>query len=113
MLTDSGTTVLKFFLYISKEEQKKRFEERLADPTKNWKFSMGDLKERERWDDYMAAFEDALTQCSTPYAPWYCIPANKKWYRNLAVSSIITETLESMDLKFPKMEIDPKTVVIK
>ena len=113
MLTDSGTTILKFFLYISKEEQKKRFEERLADPTKNWKFSMGDLKERERWDDYMAAFEDALTQCSTPYAPWYCIPANKKWYRNLAVSSIITETLESMDLKFPKIEIDPKTVVIK
>ena len=112
MVTDSGTTILKFFLYISKDEQKARFEERLADPTKNWKFSMGDLKERERWDDYMAAFEDALAKCSTDYAPWYLIPANKKWYRNLAISEIIAETLEGMNLKFPKAEIDPKAVRI-
>ena len=113
MLTDNGAKILKFFLYISKDEQKQRFEERLADPTRNWKFSMGDLKERERWDDYMAAFEDALTKCSTPWAPWYMIPSNKKWYRNLAVSTIITETMQSMDLQFPKVTIDPASVVIK
>ena len=74
---------------------------------------MGDLKERDRWDDYMAAFEDALTECSTPWAPWHVIPANKKWYRNLAVSTIITETMQSMDLQFPKVTIDPASVVIK
>ena len=73
---------------------------------------MGDLKERKCWNDYMAAFEDALTKCSTDYAPWYLIPANKKWYRNLAISEIITETLEGMNLKFPKVEIDPAAVRI-
>ena len=112
MLTDSGTVILKFFLYISKDEQKKRFEERLADPTKNWKFSMGDLKERQQWDTYMEAFEAALTECSTPWAPWYLIPANKKWYRNLAISEIITETLDGMNLHFPNVEIDPAAVRI-
>jgi PPK2 family polyphosphate:nucleotide phosphotransferase len=113
MASDSGTTILKFFLYISKDEQKKRFEERLADPTKNWKFSMGDLKERQLWDNYTAAFEDVLNKCSTEYAPWYVIPANKKWYRNLAISEIITQTLEGMNMKFPEVEIDPKSVVIE
>ena len=112
LLSSNGTTILKFFLCISKDEQKERFEERVADRTKNWKFSMGDLKEREHWDAYMAAFEDAITKCSTAAAPWYVIPANKKWYRNLAVSEIITETMEAMDLKYPEGDLDAKTVKI-
>lgn len=112
LLTDNGTTILKFFLYISKEEQKARFEERLADGSKNWKFSMGDLKEREHWDEYMRAFEAAISKCSTAHAPWHVIPANKKWYRNLAVSEIITETMEAMNLKYPKVDLDPKAIKI-
>lgn len=101
MLADTGTTILKFFLYISKEKQKERFEARLRDPTKNWKFSMGDVEERGLWDDYMAAFEEVLSRCSRPWAPWFVIPANRKWYRNLVVSQIIVETLEKLDMHFP------------
>jgi len=101
LLADTGTTILKFFLHISKEEQKERFEERLADPRKNWKFSMGDVEERGYWDDYMRAFEEALSRCSTPWAPWYVIPANRKWYRNLAISQIIIETLKKLDMQYP------------
>ena len=101
LLADTGTTILKFFLYISKEEQKERFEERLADPRKNWKFSMGDVEERGYWDDYMRAFEEALSRCSTPWAPWYVIPANHKWYRNLAISRIIVDTLKQLDMRYP------------
>jgi PPK2 family polyphosphate:nucleotide phosphotransferase len=100
-LADNGTTILKFFLHISKEEQKERFEARLQDPGKNWKFSMGDVEDRAYWDDYMRAFEVALSRCSTPWAPWYIIPANRKWYRNLAVSRIILETLEKLDMRYP------------
>ncbi len=100
-LTESGTTILKFFLYISKDEQKKRLEQRLEDPTKQWKFAMGDLAERKRWDNYIAAYEDVLTRCNTDYAPWHIVPANHKWYRNLAVTGTIVETLEGMDLKYP------------
>lgn len=112
ILEDSGVTVLKFFLHISKDEQKKRFEERLNDPTKNWKVSDADFAERKYWDDYMKAFEDALSKCSTPRAPWFVVPANKKWFRNLAVSQIIVETLEEMDLKFPPASVDLSKVVI-
>lgn len=101
LLADSGTTILKFFLHISKDEQKKRFEARLQDPAKNWKFSMGDVDERGYWDDYQRAFEEALSRCSTPWAPWYVIPANHKWYRNLAVSRIIIETLKGLDMQYP------------
>ena len=101
LLADTGTTILKFFLYISKEEQKERFEERLADPRKNWKFSMGDVEERGYWADYMRAFEEALSRCSTPWAPWYVIPANHKWYRNLAISHIIVDTLKQLDMRYP------------
>ena len=100
-LAQNGTTILKFYLHISKEEQKERFEARLEDPAKNWKFSMGDVETRLKWDNYMHAFEDALTKCSTPWAPWYVIPANNKWYRNLIVSEIIEETLEGLDMRFP------------
>ncbi|MEO8027775.1 MAG: polyphosphate kinase 2 family protein [Bryobacteraceae bacterium] len=106
MLADNGTTILKFFLNISKDEQKARFEDRLKDKTKNWKFSPGDIEERKFWDDYAQAFEDAIEKCSTPWAPWYVIPANKKWYRNLAVSEILVDTMERMDLHYPKPTAD-------
>jgi PPK2 family polyphosphate:nucleotide phosphotransferase len=103
-LTADGVTVLKFFLHISKDEQKRRLESRLADPDKRWKFSSNDLKERAYWEDYQAAFEDAVNECSTAYAPWYVIPANKKWYRNLVVARTIADTLEAMDPRFPAAE---------
>lgn len=105
-LTENGTTVIKFFLHISKDEQKERIQARLADPAKHWKLSEADLKEREYWDDYIEAYEDALTKCSTKYAPWYVIPANHKWFRNLAVSKILVETLEKMNPKYPTPELD-------
>jgi len=113
LLADSGVTILKFFLHISKDEQKKRFEQRLADPSKWWKFNPADFEERKKWDEYIAAFEDAFTQCSTKPAPWYIIPSNKKWFRNLAVSQIIVEALESLKLKYPKPDFDPSKIVIE
>ena len=100
--------IVKFFLHISKDEQKKRFQLRIDDPDRRWKISQSDFDERKFWDDYTAAYEDALAKCSTPHAPWYIIPANKKWFRNLAVSHIIAETLEAMDMKFPPPTIDVK-----
>jgi PPK2 family polyphosphate:nucleotide phosphotransferase len=103
-LTSDGVTVLKFFLHISRDEQKRRLESRLADPDKRWKFSANDLKERAYWDDYQAAFEDAVNECSTTYAPWYVVPANKKWYRNLVVARTIADTLEAMNPRFPAAE---------
>lgn len=102
MLSENGMQIIKFFLYISKDEQKKRFEERISDPERNWKFNVEDLKERKHWDEYVEAFEAALEKCSTSHAPWYVIPANRKWYRNLAVSEILLETLEGMAMEFPK-----------
>jgi PPK2 family polyphosphate:nucleotide phosphotransferase len=105
MLSQNGVTVLKFFLHISKKEQRKRFDERVANPAKNWKLSTADFAERKYWDDYVAAYEDALTRCSTEHAPWFVIPSNHKWFRNTAVSRIIVETLESFDMKFPKPAI--------
>src|ERR1035438_849118 len=106
MLAESGVRIVKFLLYISKEEQAKRFRERIDDKRKNWKFSPADLKEREYWDEYIDAYQDMLRKCSKDHAPWYVIPANHKWFRNLAVSQILCETLESMDLKFPKPVAD-------
>jgi PPK2 family polyphosphate:nucleotide phosphotransferase len=100
----AGVTVLKFYLHISKEEQKRRLESRLADPDKRWKFSTNDIKERAYWDDYMAAFEDAINNCSTANSPWYVIPANKKWYRNLVVARTIADTLEALNPKYPAAE---------
>jgi len=102
MLTESGVRIVKFLLYISKEEQAKRFRERIEDKAKNWKFSPDDIKEREYWDQYIEAYEDMLRKCSTEKSPWYVIPANRKWFRNLAVSEILVEALEDMDLKYPK-----------
>ena len=112
LLADTGTTILKFFLYISKEEQKERFEARLRDPAKNWKFSMGDVKERGYWDDYIRAYEDALSRCSTPWAPWHVIPANHKWYRNLLISNIIVETMEKLDMRYPPPLPDADKIVV-
>ncbi|MEP6539266.1 MAG: polyphosphate kinase 2 family protein [Bryobacteraceae bacterium] len=106
MLSDNGVKILKFFLYISKEEQKKRFEERIENPEKNWKFSQADVEERKYWDDYMAAFEDAINHCSTAEAPWYVIPANRKWFRNLAVSEVIVQAMEKMKMHYPKPTAD-------
>ncbi len=106
MLAENGVTILKFLLYISKDEQTKRFRARLDDPKKNWKFSMSDLEERKYWDDYIGAFDDMLYKCSTASAPWYVIPANRKWFRDLAVSQVVTEAMESMDLKYPKPTAD-------
>jgi PPK2 family polyphosphate:nucleotide phosphotransferase len=105
MLAENQVKILKFFLHISKKEQKRRFDERIADPKRNWKLSTADLAERKYWDDYMDAYEDVLSRCSTSYAPWFIIPANHKWFRNYAVSKIIVETLESLDMKFPKPTI--------
>ena len=102
MLTDNGVHIVKFFLYIDRDEQKRRFEARLEDSAKHWKFSPADVEERKFWDDYTRAFEEAIERCSKPNAPWYIIPANRKWFRNLAVSEILVHTLEEMKMKFPK-----------
>ena len=108
ILAANNVVILKFFLHISKDEQKKRFLERLDDPKKQWKISEADFNERKYWDDYQKASETVLTRCSTPPAPWFIIPANKKWFRNLAVSHIIVETLEGMKMKLPPPSIDVK-----
>ncbi len=100
-LTENGTHVLKFFLHVSKDEQKKRFLERIDIPEKNWKFSAGDAKERVFWDDYMNAYEDAMQETSTDHAPWYVIPADKKWFTRLAISEIIVRKLESLKMSYP------------
>jgi len=104
LLADTGTTILKFFLHVSKHEQKERLEARLSDPTRHWKFSADDLEKRKQWNDYMAAYADALSLCSTPYAPWYAIPADQKWYRNLAIARILVSTLAKMDPQYPPAE---------
>lgn len=112
LLADSGTRILKFYLHISKDEQKQRLLARLADPEKRWKFSMGDLPVRERWDDYSAAYETLLERCNTDYAPWYIVPANNKWYRDLVVIRAIVDTLEDMNPQFPQPEEGIDNVVI-
>ena len=101
-LFETGTTIVKFFLHIGFEEQGRRLQARLEDPRKCWKFQPGDLEERKFWKDYMRAYEDVLVKTSTDWAPWYVIPANRKWYRNHLVGSILVETLDRMHLKYPK-----------
>ena len=105
-LFESGTTIVKFFLHISKQEQLERFEKRLDDASHRWKISEADYSERELWGDYMAAYEDALGATSAPHAPWYVIPANHKWFRNLAVSQIVADTLEDLGMTFPQPTVD-------
>ncbi len=106
LLVENKTTVLKFFLHISKEEQLARFAQRLDDPARNWKISEADYSEREFWDDYVKAFEDAIHVTSTPDAPWYVIPSNHKWFRNLAVSQIISDAIEELNLAFPPPSVN-------
>ena len=100
-LTNNGTHIVKFYLHISKDEQLARFKERLDDSTRNWKISESDYTEREYWNDYQKAYEEALSKCSTPYAPWYVIPSNHKWFRNLAISESLVESLNSLNMKLP------------
>lgn len=102
-LVDNGTIILKFFLNVSKDEQKERFMERIENPDKNWKFSMSDVKERQHWDDYMSAFENCLENTSTEHAPWHIIPADRKWFMRLAVGEIIVEKLQSLGLEYPEV----------
>jgi PPK2 family polyphosphate:nucleotide phosphotransferase len=113
MLAATGTTIVKFFLSIDRDEQRQRFQARYDDPTKRWKFSMGDLDERKRWDDYQAAFDDMLSKTSTDVAPWYVIPANRNWLRNLAVATILAETLAGLKPAYPAPPDLPPDLVIE
>jgi PPK2 family polyphosphate:nucleotide phosphotransferase len=112
-LAAEGTTILKFFLLIDRDEQKQRLQARLDDPNKHWKFRVGDLAERKLWDSYMAAYEEMLARCSTDVAPWYVIPANKKWFRNLAVADIVADTLDELKPVYPPSPDDLTGVVIE
>ncbi len=112
MLNDEGTKIVKFFLHISKDYQKEQLQERLDTPEKLWKFSPSDIPERTRWEDYQKAYEAMLEKCSSPTTPWYIIPAERRWFRNLLIAKILVETLESMDLHYPEVQFDPKKVVI-
>jgi PPK2 family polyphosphate:nucleotide phosphotransferase len=113
LLADSGTTIVKFYLHISKEEQKKRLQERLEDPRKRWKFRVEDLAERERWHDYRKAYEDAMSATSTDWAPWYVVPADSEMNRNLFVSQVLLETLESLKMRYPKPKDRLEGIVIR
>ena len=113
MLAEEGTTILKFFLHISRQEQKDRLQARLDDPTKRWKFNPDDLEERKRWNDYMDAYEEVLRRTSTDCAPWYVVPANHKWYRDLVIGAAIVEKLKGLRIRFPEPTFDPATVSIE
>jgi PPK2 family polyphosphate:nucleotide phosphotransferase len=111
-LTENGVTLLKFFLHISKAEQKARLQERMDEPTKRWKFSVGDLKERALWDDYMTAYEDVVRLTSTTWAPWWVVPADHKWYRDLVVGRVIVETLRGLNMQYPQPAEDLTKIII-
>ena len=113
LLAEEGTTILKFYLHIDLDEQKERLQARLDDPAKRWKFAKGDLDERKRWPQYMAAYEEMLSKTSMEWAPWYIIPANRKWYRNLVISQIIVETLEGLAMSYPPAEAGLEDIVIE
>lgn len=113
LLADEGTTILKFYLHISPDEQKARLQARLDEPDKRWKFNPGDLKDRERWDDYMRAYEDVLSKTSMPWSPWYIVPANRKWYRDLVIGTVLVETLEKLEMRYPEPVADLDKIVIE
>lgn len=113
LLAENNATILKFFLHISKDEQKERLEERLQSPEKNWKVNLSDFEDRKHWNDYMEAYEDVITRCNGSNAPWFIIPANKKWYRNVAISTVILQALEDLDMRFPPPPCDLSKIVIK
>ncbi len=112
-VAENGTEILKFFLHISKDEQRRRFQERLDDPSKHWKLSLPDFEERRLWGAYQKAFEDMLSRCSTPWAPWHVVPANHKWFRNYVVAGTIVGKLEEMDPQFPPVAIDVSKIVLR
>jgi len=113
LLADEGVTILKFYLHISRQEQKKRLQARLDDPQKQWKFSTSDLDTRARWDDYMDAYEEMLGKCSTEHAPWYVVPADRKWFRNWVISDTIVRTLKGLKMQYPPPEPGLDRVVIE
>ena len=113
LLADEGTTILKFFLRIDLDEQKERLQARLDEPRKHWKFDPNDLKERKLWPDYIKAYEDAISKTSTDWAPWYVVPANRKWYRNIVIGSAIVEMLKGLNMRHPKPDFDPAGIVIE
>ncbi len=113
ILAENRTTILKFYLHIDKDEQKKRLQARLNDPNKHWKFRKGDLEERKLWPEYMQAYEDVLNKTSTAGAPWFIVPANHKWYRDLVISSVLIETLEGLKMRFPEPEENLEGIVIE
>ena len=112
MMADEGTTIVKIFLHISKDEQKERLQERLDNPAKQWKFEHGDITERAHWDAYTTAYEEAIAATSTAYAPWWIVPADRKWYRNLVVSEILIEALERLDMRYPQPAAGIENIVI-
>jgi PPK2 family polyphosphate:nucleotide phosphotransferase len=112
MLAEEGTTIVKIFLHISKDEQKQRLESRLENPIKHWKFNPDDLSDRARWDDFMEAYEDVMSKTSTEFAPWFIVPADRKWYRNLCVARIMLDTMKALDMKLPDIDWDPKSIQI-
>ncbi len=109
-LAENDVVIVKVFLHISKDEQKRRLQRRLDDPSRQWKIALSDFEDRKRWRDYMRAYEDALRECNTKEAPWYIVPADRKWFRNLAVSQILVDTLEALDMRFPPPAVDPKQI---
>ncbi|MCE2960978.1 MAG: polyphosphate kinase 2 family protein [Akkermansiaceae bacterium] len=113
MLAEEGTTVVKIYLHISKDEQKRRIVSRLENPDKHWKFHPDDLKDRALWNDFMKTYEDLLSKTSTEHAPWYVVPANRKWYRNLCVARIMVDTMKRLDMKLPTVDWDPKKIVVE
>ena len=113
MLAEEGTTIVKFFLHISKKEQARRLQERVDDKAKNWKFDHSDLKERKHWPEYVKAYEEVLGKTSKKWAPWHIVPSDRKWFRNLMVASILVDTLKGLDLKPPQAHFDPSKIVIK
>ena len=110
MLSENDTLILKFFLHISKDEQRERLQARIDDPAKRWKFQHGDLAERKFWREYREAYEDALSKTSTEWAPWWVIPANKKWYRNALVAAIVAGALEKLDMQFPRPDLSAEMI---
>ena len=112
-LTENGVTMLKFYLHISKAEQARRLRERIEDKSKNWKFQEGDLEERKRWDGYMEAYEDAINECGTTWAPWHVVPADKKWARDAVVARAMVGALESLDLRYPKPKTDLSKLIVR
>lgn len=112
MLAEEGTTIIKIFLHISKDEQKRRLEARLANPAKHWKMHPEDLRDRGQWNEFMEAYEEVIAKTSTPYSPWYVVPANRKWYRDLCVARIMVDTLKELDMSYPPITWDPGSVTV-